>query len=63
MIVNIGYEVQRFCARHPGKFTAILTAPGLWMQRITVLEPDDKMIEAAIAAMQAVIPENGEDLL
>lgn len=63
VIVNIGYEVQRFCARHPGKFTQILTAPGLWMQRITVLEPDDKMIEAAIAAMQAVIPENGEDLI
>lgn len=63
VIVNIGYEVQRFCARHPGRFTAVLTAPGLWMQRITVLEPDDKMIEAAIAAMNAVIPENGEDLL
>ena len=34
----------------------VITAPGLWVQRITVKEPDDKMIEAAIAAMEAVIP-------
>lgn len=33
------------------------------MQRLTVKEPDDKMIAAAITAMEAVIPENGEDLL
>ena len=33
------------------------------MQRLTVKEPDDKMMEAAITAMEAVIPENGEDLI
>lgn len=63
VIVNIGYEVQKACARHDNAFCHIITAPGLWMQRITVKEPDDKMIEAAIAAMEAVIPENGEDLV
>lgn len=63
VIVNIGYEVQKACARHDNTLCHIITAPGLWMQRITVKEPDDKMIEAAIAAMQAVIPENGEDLV
>lgn len=63
VIVNIGYEVQKACARHDNVLSRIITAPGLWMQRITVKEPDDKMIEAAIAAMQAVIPENGEDLV
>lgn len=63
VIVSIGYEIQRFSARHPNSFVKYLVAPGLWMQRITVKEPDDKMIEAAIAAMQAVIPENGEDLI
>ena len=63
IIVNIGYEVQKACARHDKMLCRIITAPGLWMQRITVKEPDDKMIEAAIAALQAVIPENGEDLL
>lgn len=63
VIMNVGYEVQKLCTRHPGRLSSIITAPGLWMQRITVREPDDKMIEAAITAMSAVIPENGEDLL
>lgn len=63
VIVNIGYEIQKYSARHPGSPIRFLVAPGLWMQRITVKEPDDKMIEAAITAMEAVIPENGEDLI
>lgn len=63
IIMNIGYEVQKLCARKDNRLCHILTAPGLWMQRITVKEPDDKMVEAAIAAMEAVIPENGEDLV
>ena len=63
VIMNIGFELQKACARHEGLLSRIITAPGLWMQRITVKEPDDKMIEAAIAAMEAVIPENGEDLI
>ena len=63
LMVNIGYELQKACARRTGLLSRIITAPGLWMQRITVKEPDDKMIEAAIAAMEAVIPENGEDLI
>lgn len=63
IIMNIGYEVQKLCARKDNWLCHIITAPGLWMQRITVKEPDDKMIETAIAAMTAVIPENGEDLI
>ncbi len=63
IIMNIGYELQKACAKHDNLLSKIITAPGLWMQRITVKEPDDKMIEAAIAAMNAVIPENGEDLI
>ncbi len=63
VIMNVGYEVQKACVRHDGWLSRAVTAPGLWMQRLTVKEPDDKMIEAAIAAMEAVIPENGEDLI
>ncbi len=63
VIMNIGYELQKACARHEGLLTRIITAPGLWVQRLTVKEPDDNMIRAAIAAMEAVIPENGEDLV
>ena len=63
VIMNVRYEVQKACARDDGWLSRAVTAPGLWMQRLTVKEPDDKMIEAAIAAMEAVIPENGEDLI
>lgn len=63
VIVSIGYELIRLCGKYNNIVTRIIAAPGLWLQRITVKEPDDKMMEAAIAAMEAVIPENGEDLL
>lgn len=63
VIVSIGYELIKLCGRHDNVLTKIIAAPGLWLQRLTVKEPDDRMIEAAIAAMEAVIPENGEDLV
>ncbi len=63
MTVSIGYELIKLCGRYDNLATRIIAAPGLWLQRLTVKEPDDKMIEAAIAAMTAVIPENGEDLI
>ena len=61
VIVGIGYELIRYCGRNDNTLTHIISAPGLWMQRITTKEPDDGMIEVAIAAMKEVIPENGED--
>lgn len=63
VVMNLGYELQKACARHDNLLSHLVAAPGLWMQRLTVKEPDDKMIEAAITAMEAVIPENGEDLI
>ena len=63
VVIGIGYELIKLCGRYDNVLTRVISAPGLWMQRLTVKEPDDKMIEAAIAAMNAVIPENGEDLL
>lgn len=60
---GLGYELIKLCGRHDNAFTRIIAAPGLWAQRITTKEPDDKMIEVAIKAMTAVIPENGEDLI
>lgn len=53
--VGIGYELIKFCGRHDNLLTHIIAAPGLWLQRITVHEPDDSMIECAIAAMNEVI--------
>lgn len=57
VVVSIAYEINRLVGRHDNWFTRILTAPGLWMQRITTNEPDDDMIEVAIAAVEAVLPE------
>lgn len=58
LTMGIGYELIKFCGRHDNILTRIIAAPGMWLQRITVHEPDDGMIECAIAAMEAVIPEN-----
>ena len=63
VVVAIGYELIRICGRYDNWATRIIAAPGLWMQRITTQEPDDSMIEVAIAAMKDVIPENGEDIV
>ena len=60
VICGLGYELIKICGRHDNPVTRIIAAPGLWIQRITVKEPDDSMIEIAIAAMNEVIPEDGE---
>lgn len=61
VIMGIGYELIRICGKYDNVFTRIISAPGMWMQRITTKEPDDSMIEVAIDALRQVIPENGED--
>ena len=60
---GIGYELIKICGKHDNALTRIIAAPGLWAQRITTKEPDDKMIEVAIEAIQAVIPEDGSDIV
>ncbi len=61
VIVGISYELIRLAGKYDNIFTRIISAPGLWLQRLTTREPDDEQIEVAIAAMELVIPENGED--
>ena len=63
IVVCFGYEIIKLCGRHNNPLTRIIAAPGLWVQRITTKEPDDKMIETAIVAMKEVIPNDGEDLV
>lgn len=63
LTMGLGYEFIKFAGKHENAVTRILSAPGLWMQRITVLEPDDSMIECAIAAVNEVIPDDGSDLM
>ena len=61
IIMGIGYEFIRYAGRHDNLLVRILSAPGLWMQRITTKEPDDDIIECGIEAIKAVITENPED--
>ena len=57
VVVGITYEINRWCGRVDNRFTRILSAPGMWMQNFTTNEPDDSMIEVAITAVNAVLPE------
>ena len=61
IIMGIGYEFIRYAGRHDNILVTILSAPGLWMQRITTKEPDDDIIEVGIESLKAVITENPED--
>lgn len=58
LTVGIGYELIKLAGRKDNLFTRITSAPGVWLQHITTVEPDDGMIECAIAAMTEVIPED-----
>ncbi|MBQ9980748.1 MAG: DUF1385 domain-containing protein [Oscillospiraceae bacterium] len=57
VIVGIAFEFNRAVGRHDNWLTRILTAPGMALQNLTTFEPDDSMIEVAIAAMKEVIPQ------
>ena len=51
VIAGVSYEIIRFAARHRGSLFAAMTAPGLWLQRITTQPPADDQVECAIAAL------------
>ena len=53
VICGLGYEVLKICGKYDNILTRIISAPGVWMQHITTKEPDDDMIEVAIAALKA----------
>ena len=51
LIAGVSYEIIRFAAKHRGSLFALMTAPGLWLQRITTQAPDDREVECAIIAL------------
>ena len=51
VIAGVSYEIIRFAARHRGSLFALMTAPGLWLQRITTQPPSDDQVECAIIAL------------
>lgn len=61
IIMGIGYEFIKYAGRHDNVFVKILSAPGLWMQRLTTKEPDDEIIEVGIESLKAVITDDPKD--
>lgn len=59
VIAGISYEFIRLAGRHENGFVNIFSKPGLWLQRLTVMEPDDDMIEVGIASVEAVFDWKG----
>lgn len=56
VICGIGFEFILYAGRHENLFTKIVSAPGLWMQRITTREPDLSQLEIAITALKSAMP-------
>ena len=63
LVVGISYELIKIAGGCDNVFTKILSAPGLAIQRLTTKEPEDEMIEVAIASMKPVLPDRPEDAL
>lgn len=58
VVAGISYELIKFAGRCDNGFTRMLSKPGVWLQHLTTKEPDDSMIEVAIEALKAVLPED-----
>src|SRR5437762_5121459 len=66
VIAGISYEIIRFAAKHRGSLFALMTAPGLWLQRITTQPPADDQAQCAIVALEqamALEKQNGGELV
>jgi uncharacterized protein YqhQ len=55
VIAGVSYEIIRYAAKHRGSLFALMTAPGLWLQRITTQPPDDRQVECAMIALDAAM--------
>lgn len=56
IVMGLGYEALKLAGRRDNAFTRIISAPGLWVQRLTTKEPTDDMIECAVTAFKDVLP-------
>ena len=60
-VMGISYELIRLAGKYDNIVTRVISAPGLWIQRITTREPDGEEIECAIKALTACIPDDPEE--
>jgi len=54
-VAGISFEIIKWAGRSQSKLSCIVSAPGMWLQKITTREPDDKQIEVAIEALKNVL--------
>ena len=59
--MGLGYEFIMLAGKHENWLTKALSAPGIWMQRITTKEPDEYQLAVAICAIKAALPEEFPD--
>lgn len=50
LVAGVSYEALKYLGKHENVFVRVVRAPGMWLQALTAKEPDDSMIEVAIAA-------------
>lgn len=61
VVAGLSYEVIKLAGRSTGKFMRVVSAPGMWLQKLTTREPDDSQLEVAIASLKSVLTGNIED--
>lgn len=61
LLVGISYEFIMFAGKHDNAFTRVISAPGLWLQRLTTREPDESIIEVAIVSLKTALIEEFPD--
>ena len=62
IVCGVGYEFIRFAGKHDNFFIRMLSAPGLWMQRITTREPSEDQLEIAITSLKYALRDEFPDI-
>ena len=61
LLVGLGFEVILLAGKHPNPITRAISAPGLWVQKITTREPTEDMLEVAITSIKCALRDDFED--
>jgi len=61
VIAGLSYEVLRLAGRHDNMLITIISAPGLWLQKLTTTEPDDAQLEVALTALKGVLEDEEQN--
>lgn len=61
LVAGLAYELVKVAGRYDNVFSKIISAPGMLFQKLTAKEPDEGMVECAIMAFNAVVPEDPEE--